>query len=296
MKYEIVGPGPFLHLAIAVENRRLEAGNGMVLPSGCGLCHLRSGLLGLATLIGREARFCRQGQALLFSESGSAILDAPSLVAKADSYATIIVFDRDPWSAVNRRFGGAFDFEDFNSPWKRAPRLVAPPEILRHQIEGFCALVDLATKADDSRERGGDATTREYLLASSVAQLCLLLAAEAARPGGGGDDREAILTIEEMVAWIDVHYDEHFSLDETASRCAMNTSDFSRGFKSVAGSPLFEYLNRCRITRAALLLKNGDLSVTEVALSVGYNNLSFFNRYFLRLMGTTPTEYRRRHS
>jgi len=295
MEYQIVGPGPFLHLKIAVEHRRLEAGSGLVLPSGCGLCHLRAGLLGSATLIGREARFCRQGQALLFSESRSATLGAPSLIARSGASATIIVFDRDPWSAVNRRFGAAFDFEDLDTPWKRAPRLIVPPEILRQQMDFLGALVDLATRADDSLAGGRDAATREYLLASSIAQLCLLLAAEAARPSGGGDGRESPLSVEEIVAWIDAHYDEHFSLDEMASRCAMNTSDFSRGFKSVAGSPLFEYLNRCRVTRAALLLKNGELSVTEIALSVGYNNLSFFNRYFLRLMGMTPTEYRRRH-
>ncbi len=76
-------------------------------------------------------------------------------------------------------------------------------------------------------------------------------------------------------------------------RCALNTSDFARRFKSLTGSPLFECLNRRRVERAALLLKDGDLPVIEIAFSVGYNNLSFFNRYFLRLMGRTPTQYRR---
>ncbi|MEI6875255.1 MAG: AraC family transcriptional regulator [Spirochaetota bacterium] len=97
------------------------------------------------------------------------------------------------------------------------------------------------------------------------------------------------------MAWIDTHYEESFSLDEMVARCALNASDFSRRFKALTGSPLFEYLNRRRVARAALLLKDGDLPVIEIAYSVGYNSLSFFNRYFLRLMGLTPTAFRRQN-
>jgi transcriptional regulator GlxA family with amidase domain len=73
----------------------------------------------------------------------------------------------------------------------------------------------------------------------------------------------------------------------------MNTSDFSRRFKARTGYPLFEYINRLRVKRAAALLKRTDMGVLDIALAVGYNNLSFFNRYFRRLTGLTPAEYRR---
>ncbi|HAE22166.1 MAG TPA: hypothetical protein DCG47_07575 [Spirochaetaceae bacterium] len=72
----------------------------------------------------------------------------------------------------------------------------------------------------------------------------------------------------------------------------MNTSDFSRRFKELAGCPLFEFINRQRIKRACALLKSSGLSIIEIAEAVGYNNLSFFNRYFLRIVGVSPREYR----
>ena len=54
----------------------------------------------------------------------------------------------------------------------------------------------------------------------------------------------------------------------------------------------FEYINRIRIQKACLMLKRGNLQITEIAFAVGYNNLSFFYRYFSKIMKMTPREYR----
>jgi AraC-like DNA-binding protein len=72
----------------------------------------------------------------------------------------------------------------------------------------------------------------------------------------------------------------------------MNITDFSRRFKDSAGCPLFEFINRQRISRACALLKSSGMSIIEIAEAVGYNNLSFFNRYFLRIIGLSPRAYR----
>lgn len=99
-------------------------------------------------------------------------------------------------------------------------------------------------------------------------------------------------SIEEAIRHIESHYEEAFSLEFFVSRCALNTSDFSRRFKEKAGCPLFEFINRQRVRRACSLLKDGELPIIEIALAVGYNNLSFFNRYFQKIMSVTPREYR----
>jgi len=98
--------------------------------------------------------------------------------------------------------------------------------------------------------------------------------------------------IEDAVRWAAEHCAEAHSLEFYVSRCATNPSDFSKRFKALAGCPLFEYVNRKRIERACVLLKTTELSILEVSLAVGYNNLSFFNRYFLRLMGLQPRAWR----
>jgi AraC-like DNA-binding protein len=88
------------------------------------------------------------------------------------------------------------------------------------------------------------------------------------------------------------HCADQLSLTEIASRYGLNPSYFSRLFHQHAGMPLVEFINRARIQKSCQLLKRSDASVVEIALAVGYNNLSHFNRYFRRIMGMSPREYR----
>lgn len=106
--------------------------------------------------------------------------------------------------------------------------------------------------------------------------------------------RRRIWSIDDVMAFISDHYDNRFSLDELASRCNLNPSYFSRVFRERAGIPLFEFINRLRIERAVQLLKNTSMTILEIALTVGYNNISFFNRYFRKLKGCSPGEYRKK--
>lgn len=101
-----------------------------------------------------------------------------------------------------------------------------------------------------------------------------------------------VWSVDDVMRYIESRYTETFNLDWFVARCAMNVSDFSRRFKEHAGCPLFEFINRQRVARACTLLKTSDLSILEIAMAVGYNNLSFFNRYFLRIVGISPRSYR----
>jgi AraC-like DNA-binding protein len=103
-----------------------------------------------------------------------------------------------------------------------------------------------------------------------------------------------VWTIDEVAAFIERHHANQFSLEDLVARCAMGTSDFCRQFKAATGYPLFEYLNRQRINRACALLKRSDMTILEIAQAVGYRNISFFNRYFARITGTTPSAFRNR--
>lgn len=92
---------------------------------------------------------------------------------------------------------------------------------------------------------------------------------------------------------IELHHADELTLSELAGLMGMSPSHFSRLFRSEVGIPLFEYINRTRVRKACLLLKDPELSITRVAFDVGYNSVSFFNRYFRRVMNVTPREYRR---
>jgi AraC-like DNA-binding protein len=98
--------------------------------------------------------------------------------------------------------------------------------------------------------------------------------------------------IAEIKHYIDDNYEENFTLPAMARRCGLNTSYFSRAFREEVGMPPFEYINRIRVQKSCLLLKRTDMTILEIALSVGYNNVSFFNRYFRKIMKMSPREYR----
>jgi AraC-like DNA-binding protein len=85
---------------------------------------------------------------------------------------------------------------------------------------------------------------------------------------------------------------DQLSLSEIASRYGFNPSYFSRLFHRHAGMSLVEFINRARIQKSCHLLKRSDASIIEIALAAGYNNLSHFNRYFRRIMGMSPRQYR----
>jgi AraC-like DNA-binding protein len=106
------------------------------------------------------------------------------------------------------------------------------------------------------------------------------------------DPRSAI-KFSELIDHIELHYDEQLELEELARMMGTSPTHLSRIFRREVGVPLFEYINRTRIRNACLLLRRTDFPVTRIAIDVGYNNVSYFNRYFRRIMQCSPREYRR---
>lgn len=67
----------------------------------------------------------------------------------------------------------------------------------------------------------------------------------------------------------------------------------SRYFKEHTGETVSEYLFRIRIERAAELLRTTSYSITEISALCGYSSLGNFQRYFKKLVGISPSEYRK---
>ena len=75
--------------------------------------------------------------------------------------------------------------------------------------------------------------------------------------------------------------------------CAMSISGFRRKFKAAVGVSPKEYLTLCRVFRACQMLKNTDKKVIDIAQECGFEDISGFNRCFLKYMNTTPRAYRK---
>ncbi|MCK0070634.1 GlxA family transcriptional regulator [Kordiimonas laminariae] len=93
--------------------------------------------------------------------------------------------------------------------------------------------------------------------------------------------------------WIERHYAQDISIAGAADMAGMSTRNFSRRFKGATGDTPNEYLQRVRVGAAKLLLKNGRDRIIDVSHKVGYTDLGSFNRIFLRIVGETPSEYRK---
>jgi len=96
-----------------------------------------------------------------------------------------------------------------------------------------------------------------------------------------------------VIDHIELNYDDRIDLESLAALMETSPTHLSRVFRREVGVPLFEYVNRTRVRKACALLRRTNLPVTRIAVDVGYNNVSFFNRYFRRIMRCSPREYRR---
>ena len=74
--------------------------------------------------------------------------------------------------------------------------------------------------------------------------------------------------------------------------CGMSPAAFRRSFHQAMGQSPQQYVQICQMRKAQQLLLLTDLPVTDVALAVGYQDVSGFNRRFLKTFGMPPRRYR----
>jgi AraC-like DNA-binding protein len=92
--------------------------------------------------------------------------------------------------------------------------------------------------------------------------------------------------------YIQQHYHKSISLEELAKIASMNTSSFSRFFKSKIGKSPINYLNEVRMNNACTNLINTKDKVYKIAFDVGFHSVAHFNKLFLNYKGQTPKAYR----
>jgi AraC-like DNA-binding protein len=91
---------------------------------------------------------------------------------------------------------------------------------------------------------------------------------------------------------MDREYARPLDVPALARAALMSPAHFSRQFRAAYGETPYAYLMTRRIERAKLLLRRGDMSVTDVCMAVGCTSLGSFSARFTELVGQTPTAYR----
>ena len=88
---------------------------------------------------------------------------------------------------------------------------------------------------------------------------------------------------------------DHVNCADLASLCFLSTSRFYDLFHAEFGVTPLEYRDQLILHRAKALLSSGDISVTETALAVGFENAAYFSRFFKKHTSLSPSEYANRN-
>lgn len=102
--------------------------------------------------------------------------------------------------------------------------------------------------------------------------------------------------LKEVLAHMEDNIGRDLGLFELAQVAGLSVSHFKGVFRKSVGQPAHQYLIRRRVERAALLLRNGDLAIAQVALETGFCHQSHLAMHMNRVLGVTPQELRDQYS
>lgn len=129
-----------------------------------------------------------------------------------------------------------------------------------------------------------------YMLWRQILCQCQTVITQKSEP-----DHSDLFLQKKMVSYIYEHYCETLTLDEIAAAASISRSKCCMIFKEYLQQSPIDFLNKYRLELSRYLLTHTQSGITEIALSCGFNHLSYFSKIFLREYGCTPTQYRKKH-
>lgn len=123
-------------------------------------------------------------------------------------------------------------------------------------------------------------------------QLCQLLACMS-KCAKGSKHQAGILYIKKAKEYIGEHYLEDIPSDLIAEHVGINRSYLHTLFSRYIGCSIMTYINNLRLDRATFLLKNTNMSITDIAFRSGFNSRQHFGYTFEKHFHTSPFQYRK---
>lgn len=143
----------------------------------------------------------------------------------------------------------------------------------------------------EKREMGYDLTT--------VGMIWQLMGSLLSLPCGEENsfkNQQWVQRLKNVLTYIREHYDRTVRLDDLAQIAGMTPKYFCREFAAATGKTPIAYLNYYRIEQAAEKLQTSCEKITEIAISCGFNDMSYFSKSFTRQKGMSPSAYRKQGS
>ena len=164
-----------------------------------------------------------------------------------------------------------------------------PPYIFFHSGEVISRLFSDLWRIQSEQSPGFENDIR-YLLTKLLIQLSDT-PAENRRQLPERDQRD-IRRMKAMLTFLETHFSEELTLKQIAKSASISETECLRCFQRSIGSSPIRFLKEYRLQRAADLLRTTDESITDIATTCGFFDMSYFTRAFRQFFAATPTSYR----
>lgn len=176
--------------------------------------------------------------------------------------------EMEPIARLFKRSACGLSFSDTKTGKAVAERIAKFPSLPpgRRVIELLSALLDLSSEAHP-----------QTLSTSRLPPICRV------------EDQQRI---DAVCAYLNAHFEGQIDYAELSQLIRMDQTSLCRFFKRATGRTMTTYVNELRVSAAAQLLTDTDLSVLDIGFRVGFGNYSNFNRQFKRIKGYIPRALR----
>ena len=240
---------------------------------------------------------------ILYFEQGEAIVYCNSRPIKVGPGELIIINSNDVHSCENISPQLVYYVVEFNPAFIQSSQLdlcqtkyltplIQNRLLFRHQIDHDSELIEEIRQLISEYYRqdlGYELAVKAYIYRILV--LLLRYYGEQTMSKTEKDrQRRTLAHLTPVLDYIDCHYMQKLSLGQLAAIANMSPHHFCRLFKSLTGKTTTEYINHLRLSKAAVLLQESNLNITEVAFSVGFNDSNYFSRQFKKHKLVAPSK------
>lgn len=152
-------------------------------------------------------------------------------------------------------------------------------------LEYVASLISVMIKEYDEKLHG-----YQTMLASRFMELVVYLSRQYDHQEKGVD--HGLMHLANAISYIEDHYLEQITLEEIAAKSDISVRHLNRIFRSFYQTTPMAYLQRLRLERVCILLKETSLSITEISFRCGFNDSNYLTRQFKKTYSLTPKSYR----
>ena len=98
--------------------------------------------------------------------------------------------------------------------------------------------------------------------------------------------------LKKVIMFIQNNFDKSLTLEMIAKQIMISPNHLCKYFKKKMGITVFQYINQYRINQSIYYLLHSQLTIIDIAMNCGFDNISYYIRTFKKITGLTPKQYR----